>query len=461
MTGEAMEQERPMLGTRDSNSTRALNTRLSYLDKQVSVRPNSGPRVVEQRGRWFPVMLIGLYYLSLWPPPITRMVNLRWYMALGLSIGAFLLHRRGIHIKAARIYCIVYGLGFLGAVLSLLNATDTELAFRNTAGSALSFVVYLLFVPVLASRAARRFLLTWIVAIGIVWCFEVQRLTATHEVLVYSTFAKTGCDKNHVGFLMSLTATALFYLAALWKPSGTMRKWQVSALRMALGLGCLLLLYSISVIYARGSMLATFMGVGCVLVVAYLKSPNRWRGVFRVGIAIPILFVAVAWLLPRVLDTSPYWMVMWEKMQEDPRGALYNREIVIRKGLFLVSENPLIGIGMGGTKAAVSSDYEDFPHYYIHNSFLTDWAEKGVLGLLSNLVWIYVYLKILRRRFSISPLTDQIWLLLSAIVFFNMNFMDCTSINMAMLAILSAMDYEQYQIEQRRVTFISPRRVEV
>lgn len=449
---------------KDSYPTSLSNhgpTGLSYLDKQVLPQQISGLHAIEQGGRWLPVILVSLYYLSLWPPPISRMSNLRWYMALGLSVLAFLLLKRRLDMKAARVYWVVYGLSFLGAALSLLRADDLRLALWNTVGSGINFVVYLLFIPVLASRMARRFLLTSLVGTAIVWGLEIQWLVEAHGTLVYSTFAETGSDKNQIGIVMALAATALFCLAAVWKPSGTMHKWQVSIMRFVLASGGIYMFYSLALVYARSSILATFVGIGGVLVVLYLRSPSRWSAVFRVGLLVSIVALSVTLLLSKVLDISPYWRVVWDRMLSDPGDAFYNREILIRKGLFLVSENPLVGVGMGGTKEAVSSIYLDFPYYYIHNSFLTDWAEKGILGLFGNLVWLYMYLKILRGRFFNSPLTDQIWLLLFAVMFFAMNFADCTSINMAMLAILSAIYYEQHHIEQPRMASIFSRNVEV
>lgn len=425
---------------------------LSYLDanKRTSAQPVSSVRMMEQRGRWLPAILVSLYYVSLWPHPRLPMSNLRWYMALGLSVFAFLLQRSQFNLKAARVYWVVYGLNFLGAAFSLLRATDLTRSLWNTVGFGINFVIYLLFIPVLANRMARRFLLTSVVLLAIAWSLEVQRLVETHGMLFYSTFRETGSDKNLIGVLMALAAATLFYLAAMWKPSRTTQKWKVHIARLLLAAGGIYLLYDISLIYARSSILTTFVGIGGVLVVSYLKSRGRRSGVLRVSLLVCLVALSVTLLLPKVLNHSPYWIVIWDRMVNDPSDAFYNREIVIRKGLFLVTENPLLGIGMGSTKDAISSIYGDFPYYYLHNQFLTDWAEKGIIGLLSNLVWVYMYIKILRRGFFYSPLTDQIWLLLCGLTFFAMNFADCTSISMSMLTILSAINYEQYQTEQSR-----------
>lgn len=421
---------------------------LAQLDKQVLPQA-SDPLVREKNGNWLAIIMVSVYFLSLWAPPNLPIPNLRWYMALGLAIFAFVLQKRSLNIQAASVYWIVFGLNFLGAVLSLLRAPLMDLALWNTIGLGISFVTYLLFIPVLATRLARRILLMLLIGTAILWTFEIQRLLREHTALYYSTFAETGSDKNFVGFGLSLACVAVFYLIMFWNPSKAFPKWQVFALRLILGLAGIYFFYNVSLIYARSGILTIFVGNGAVLGVFFFRKP-RISSLLRIGGLIAIFAVFILLLLPRILAASPYWKAMFNRMQDEGMDAFSLREIVLQKGLFLIGENPFLGVGAGGSRAAVSSVYGDFPGYLIHNSILTDWAEKGILGLLSNVVWILMYLKILRRNLFNLPIIDQIWLIIFIPLFFEMNFFDMSSITMTMLAILAGINHEQYQMEQAR-----------
>lgn len=429
---------------------------LSHIDKQALPQV-SGLPIMEQQGKWLPAILVSLYFMYLWKTPILPLVSLKWYMVLGLAVFAFLVQKRSLNMHAASLFWVVYGLGFFGATLSLLRATSLDLALWNTLGLGISFVTYLLFIPTFATRLTRGILLFILIGAAVLWAVEIQRYVNAHGILIYATFSETGEDKNHIGFDLSLASTALLYLSIYWKPSRAWRKWLVFVIRLVFGLGAIYMFYSLSLIYARSGILTTFVGIGAVLVVMFIKSPRRSR-FLRVGMAVSIIVLVVMFLIPQVLAVSPDWESMYNRMLTEGGGAFYNREVLIRKGLYLVSQNPFLGVGAGGSRLAVTG-YATFPGYLIHNSYLTDWAEKGLLGLLSNVVWIMAYFKMFRKKFLDLPLTDQIWLLLFIPLFFEMNFLDMSSISTTMLVILSGIYFEQYYIEQTRSTPLFPKTI--
>ena len=77
-------------------------------------------------------------------------------------------------------------------------------------------------------------------------------------------------------------------------------------------------------------------------------------------------------------------------------------------------------------------------------------AEKGILGLLSYVVWFIVYFNFTRRKFLSVPIADQTWLILVVILFFEMLFKDLGSISFFMLAIFSGIYYEQHLLDQTK-----------
>lgn len=178
---------------------------------------------------------------------------------------------------------------------------------------------------------------------------------------------------------------------------------------------------------------------------------NKLRGVFVIVSASIIFILAFMFLLPKVIDVSPAWQNMYGNVQSQGIEAFPTRLALIRKGWFFISENPLVGIGIGGTRKTISIPSEVFPGYLLHNTFLTDWAEKGILGLLSNVIWVFAYLKFSRRKFFELEIGDQIWLLLFSLILFEMFFKEINSVTILMWSLFSGIYYEQYQIEHAKM----------
>jgi O-antigen ligase len=294
-------------------------------------------------------------------------------------------------------------------------------------------------------------LLGILIGTAILWTFEIQNLVRTYGTLAYSTFGLTGDDKNSIGFVLALAGIVLFYLAVFWKPTKPMPKSPLFLLRLVLGLAGLYFFYNMFLIYARSALLLALMGMGAILVVMFIKSPGKSR-FLRVALIAAALILAGFLALPKVLAISPRWIDMAANFQMAGVDAFPHRVILIQKGIFLISQNPFLGVGIGGSKASVSSSSNFFPGFWIHNLYLTDWAEKGVLGLLSYVVWILAYLKIVRTKFLDLPLIDQVWLVLLMLLFLEMLFLDINTVSYIMLGILTGIYYEQYLVEQANKT---------
>lgn len=424
--------------------------RLSRLDQRVS--PQVSPsQFKDKRVSWLAIILVSVYFLALWAPPILSIPAFRWYFAMGLAIFAFLVQKKPLNLSAARFFWIVYGLGFLGAVLSLLRTSSQSLTetLWNTVGLGMSGVTYLLMIPVLATKSARKFMLLILIGAAIFSIIDIQRLLNMHGFLIYSTFGETkGGDKNHIAFGLSLAGFALLYLSLFWKPSKAVSRGLIHITRLILGIAGVVFLFYMALIYSRSAVLVTIVEIGVLLGMVFYKNLNRRVGLLYVGFALFIIFIATKLVIPMIIAASPQWVFLSASLQNEGLDAFDNRQILIEKGLYLVIENPILGIGVGQSINPISSYYGNFPGAWIHNTFLTDWAEKGILGLLSNVVWFLMYLGILRNKFFDGSIVDQIWLLLFIPLFFEMNFLDMSSISLTMLAILSGIDYEQHSLQQ-------------
>jgi O-antigen ligase len=416
---------------------------LSQLD-HVSDQPG-----IEKHVKWLPIILVGIYFLSLWAPPVLRMPTIRWYMVLGLAIYAFLLHKQPFNIRAARIFLIVFGLSLLGAVISLVRAPFPNAAFNNTIAQVINGVIYLLFIPVLATRRARNFMLIVLICAAILATIDIQLLLNKYGMLTYMTFAETqGGDKNHIAFGLSLAGFSLIYLSVFWKPSNVTHQHRLLLMRLGLGFVGAFLYYYMLLIYARSAVLVMVTSIIAILFVLYVQNPDRRAALLRIGLAVFIIILSTSFIIPAVLTASPEWGSLVNSINNEGYDAFGHRELLIRKGLFLIRQNPFLGIGLGNSIMELSTVYDFFPGYWIHNLYITDWVEKGILGLLSNIIWILLYLRILKNKFLVLPITDQIWLICFLLVFVQMLFLDMDSITFMMMAILTGISYQQYQSER-------------
>jgi O-antigen ligase len=408
---------------------------------------------LEFQGKLLPAICVGIYFICVFPPPIWPIQNLRWYMALGLALFAFLVQKKSLNPRAASVFWVVAGLNFLGALVSLLRANSFDLALWSTVGFGSNILIFLLFLPTISTRLARQFLLLVLIGTSIVWSFEIQRDLNLYGTSVVFAPQVVGWDKNKIGDLLNLGVLSLFFLAVIWKPTRRMPAWLILLIRIGLGAVGLYLLYYLSVLYDRSGVLLTFVGIGMLLVLSFTMSPSRWSGLLRTFIAAAIITIIILLFMPKVLEVSPRWNRLGN-ISSQGLSAISTYEIrmtLIRKALFLVSENPFLGIGIGGTRQVVTSAYVNYPGFYIHNNYLTEWAEKGILAILSYIIWLFVYLKFLRRKFLKVPPIDQLWLFIIGNAFITGFFADNNTVLLFMVIIFSGIYYEQYQKEQSKM----------
>jgi hypothetical protein len=413
--------------------------------------------VLEKHGNWFSIILVSIYFYSLEAPPIISFPDLRWYFALGLALFAYVLQKKRLNPRAASPFWIVFGLSFLGALVSLVRSTSMDISLWNIVGMGISGLTFLLFLPVLSNQMARKVLLLILIITAFFSSIQIQQLLKTHNTLAMSTFSnQTGFDKNQIGFGLALAGTALFYFVLAWRPAKHINFLLIIAIRLVFGIMAIYFFYYLALDYARSGVLTALLGIGTIIIVVYTQSSNKKTAFLRIGVIVIALIFILTYLWPRVIAASPQWIMILEKASTQGTAAFGNRTILLEKGLFLVSENPFIGIGLGGSISPVETIFGVYPWALIHNTFLTDWVEKGILGLLSNIIWILMYLTFIKKKFTHLSTSDRIWLILFVPLFFEMNFLDMNSISITFLAIFSGIYYEQYLIGQSQTAHFLP-----
>ncbi len=389
-------------------------------------------------GVWLPALTVALYFLSVWRPTVLPPEARRWYIALAAAAFAYVIQSRfgrtPLTAGGGTVFWAVCAMNLAGAGLALFRASDPDDTLWRTVALGTNYLILGLYVPVLATPLARRLLLAALIAAGLLWSSDIAQLSDLRGQLHYATFEETGGNKNLIGFSLTLGGLSLLHLAV----RGLARRATVQKVvgRLILASGGAYLLYHMALIYARSGILTAAIGALALLGTLIGQSRRKLGGALYALVAAVLATVAVATLLPSIRETSPQWDAMYPRLLAGEDHAFYSREMLLKKGLYLVSENPLIGVGAGGSLAAVRGP-ESFPAYLIHNSYLTDWAEFGILGLLSNAVWIVVLVRTLRARFSTAPLSDQVWLLLFFPLLFQMGFAEMNTVSVTMLAILA------------------------
>lgn len=403
----------------------------------------AGLSAAVRHGKWLPAILVSLHYFNLWKPPNLWFEGEKWYMLFGVAVVVFVIQKGHLDIESTRIFWTVQGLSVLGAIISLPRALYLDSALWGTVGMIMGFATILMFIPTLSTRLARRVMLFALVAASVLWVIEVQvRLDELGVFVPYHVFSEPEHDKNLISLCMALGATALLSFLVLWKPPESWRPLQIFIVRLVLAIGGFYMIYTLSLIYSRAGLLTAFVGVLAVLGVLLVRGRGI-RGVFHVGLATSLVVVVVILSLDAVLSAAPGWDYMLEPLLNiQDSAAIALRRVFIEKALAMIRENPFLGVGAGGTKSAYSSVYEDSIRGLIHNSYLTAWAELGILGLLSQVAWIYAYFKMLKTEFFHLPLVDQIWLLLFIPFFFDLGFINIGSQSVMMLALLSGLYYE-------------------
>jgi len=404
---------------------------------------NTNVRSPKKIKNWIAGALIGVYYLLVWAPPFLPSVEARWYIPLALSIFAFFILKPVFTLRASILYWVIYGISFLGAAISLFRAPWFDQALWNTVGMGISFVTFLLFVPVLSNKISRRILLFILIVSAFFWVFEIQNLIKEHGTLIYSTFSETGENKNDVGYSMAMAATALLFLAVFWKPNKKMHPLGLFGLKVLFGLSGFYLIYSQALIYARGGLVASITGIFALITIFIHRNRRKFPRIIQAVIFVLVIAVSVKFILPKLLTISPQWISMSTRASNEGLLSIFNkRDVLLEKGIYIISQNPIIGVGLGGSRYPITSTNQQFPGLLIHNTYLTNWAELGILGILSDIIMVLVYIKLCRKRFSTATFVDQIWLLLFIPWSVQMMFMNVNSV--VMIAILAGIYYEQY-----------------
>lgn len=157
--------------------------------------------------------------------------------------------------------------------------------------------------------------------------------------------------------------------------------------RGLVAVGILLIWTAAAINGSRGSWVALAAGTLMFLVLYLRVNPRRLRALFWVIALLTGFIVAMTAAPERLLSAVSERYATLERLEEDK--TFLTRQVLIRKGLMLFQDSPLIGVGIGRwTKEYVAldlplylgGDLESFNRRSSHNSYLSFLAETGLLG---------------------------------------------------------------------------------
>lgn len=144
-----------------------------------------------------------------------------------------------------------------------------------------------------------------------------------------------------------------------------------------------------------GAILSLFLGL---LIFTILSKQ------FRKKILFPLLILFIFSLLVIFLRGAQIFNLA------SPHNPFVQRLLYWRQSIQIVKEHPFLGIGLGNFQIPKSA--------YAHNSYLQLWAELGILGIFSFLVFIYYKIKEGLSKIRIQPDDIERMAVLTSVVTF-------------------------------------------
>lgn len=195
--------------------------------------------------------------------------------------------------------------------------------------------------------------------------------------------------------------SAGYFALCLWPLWLLFRQTKNNAVRIALALSSLILIFGIYRSFSRSVLLALLLSFALVVAYEWLRRGGRisWK-FLAIAAAVPVVIIAGAVL---------FLPAEWFGNRLMTISTIVARTHFYRGAILVIRDHPLIGAGLDGFEAFYASYIRpgDLEARYVHNAFLESAVEGGVIGALiflwllaSVFTWLW---KIWRRPNSDLP----------------------------------------------------------
>jgi O-antigen ligase len=395
------------------------------------------------------------YYGNVWNAPFLPNYDLHWYEIFFVGLFAAIMVKEKVSTTEVKLFFWVASIKIVAGFLSLFRTEHDDVAINGLLGMVVNFISFYLLIPLFLDKEVRLWVLVFHLLIMLSWSFEIQGLTNTQTELTYGSFGETQSNKNHIGIGLALAAIVAFYLILDFKyfKSNLINNFA----KLGFSAYLIFILFNLSMIYARSSILAVVFGILIILFLKFLNTKGRVKLVFQgLGLVFGI-FLLLQIFLPKIMSTATQWESILEKMEEDGTegGTVGDRIELLNKGWYLVSQNPIIGVGIGGGRFPVAN----FKVGLMHNSYMAELVDLGLIGLMGTIIWVFYLRKFIAKKFNKVDIVDKSWLLMNTVLFFSMIFKDFSPLYLFSIFVAIIIYYSRIDLLNRKKIKINESRI--
>lgn len=403
-----------------------------------------------RKGNVFSAILIFIYCFLLFSPSLKGI--LRFYYVFLICFTIFIFDKARfnfINFKEAKTYFYIVILIYIGSILSLFRTGDMELSLYNSAGIQITLFTIAIIIPMLATETGKRAVVLAIITNAI---FVIITINNTYET--YGSAARLkfvdDLDKNALSLYIQMAALVCFVLCLA--PTYMFEQLKINKLvlfllRFIFFVFAIAGAYFIGLTYSRSGLITWCLGMLSVILFFLRFNRTATNKIITIFSLIIIVFSFV-FFLPYFLEENPFWVTNFERLMNigHDDNNMWERTALFKRAIDIIVENPLVGVGLEGSKYYNNEDF--LFGRLAHNSYLSDWADLGIFGLIINVIFLFIFYKEVKTITKINnpKLLDIVLLIGLYPSFFIMRFfLDVRGLFPFMLALLVSFSYGRKQ----------------
>ncbi len=285
-----------------------------------------------------------------------------------ILMGLLLIYGIIEHSHVISTFSVLYAAFSAFCFLSTTWAIDHDMAMMRAKTVFRLFVLAVLLYNYCASEKKRMLIVNAVFVAGVFYaCFYY--LYYGHKEIIDSilTGSRIGADindQNGMSFSIAMSMIVGMYYLIFEK-----KYWTIP-----------ILLFGLSAILATGSREGFICFFAGLFILVFLRA-RGWRKLIAVGVVVAL--VAALYLMRNLPFLAPIMGRMEEALATLSNSGDGSSEIrigLIKLGLSIFKEHPVLGVGMGGTHSIAGQFYEI--NYYLHNNYAELLACGGAVGFI-------------------------------------------------------------------------------
>ena len=325
--------------------------------------------------QWIAFGLVTLQWFLMTATEPFKFKDIRWYTVLTISLIAFLLMNKSFVWRALGKYRWIFIFTGVGWLLLILFQIDFMFTVESVFKSFIAICTFILLIPTLSHPMARKFLFFGILYTAFMRCFVVFDYTQ-YELIYFESLHGLGKNKNFTGLMFGIGILALtpFILSS-----------KVLILKRIFGGG--LAICFLYWLFLTGSRSAAIAVSGSILVIGYIYIFKEMGIETKVRTVAFITLFSIFGLVTIPLLSEKYGVinenfVRLTEFLSGKRLDINSRRVLINLSIERIKDSPICGSGFG------SSKYLTGKYFLTHNTYLTEWIERGLPGILSLFLFV-------------------------------------------------------------------------